>query len=205
MSRERRNIRGVRTPRRTGSQRAGSSACLHSVVTATSATSETRSNKKQPNLDSPHDNARRVDELLNCVDSGSATPSSTSSTFSPPTTMSRSGQSISLHALTPLTSSDSSPPGKLLSPRSAKPSYETMSATASSLPAPSSAPNNDTNTITPINTPPETRRSVWPADGVVAKRLYYDPSTDTKLDKKARQNRPPQYKSIVDKVCEGYI
>jgi len=113
--------------------------------------------------------------------------------------MSRSGQAISLHALTPLTSSDSSPPGKLPSPRSAKPPYETMSATISSRAAPSSALHHDPDTITPVNTPPETRLSVWPADGIVAKRLVYDPTTDTKLDKKARQLRHPQYKSITDK------
>lgn len=177
MSQERRPTRRDRTSRRTG----------------------------WPILHPPHDdNARRSDELLNLVDSGSATPSPASSTFSPPITMSRSGHAISLHALTPLTSSDSSPPGKLPSPRSAKPSYETMSATASSRTAPSSALNNETDTITPVNTPPETKRTIWPADGVVAKRLYYDPSTDTKIDKKARQSRPPQYKSIVDKVRDGY-
>ncbi|OAL06667.1 histone H3-K4 methyltransferase Set1 [Phaeosphaeriaceae sp. SRC1lsM3a] len=112
--------------------------------------------------------------------------------------MSRSGQAISLHALTPLTSSDSSPPGKLPSPHSAKPSYETMSATASSRAAPSSAPINVTETITPVNTPPETRRSVFPADGVLAKRQIYDPFTDPKSDKKAK-HRPAQYKVVVDK------
>ncbi|KAF2832131.1 hypothetical protein CC86DRAFT_86553 [Ophiobolus disseminans] len=112
--------------------------------------------------------------------------------------MSRPGQPISLHALTPLTSSDSSPPGKLLSPRSANTSYETMHATASSRAARSTAPNNVTHTITPVNTPPETRISVFPAAGVLAKRLIYDPTTDSKLDKKARTNRQPQYKKIVD-------
>ncbi|KAF2034684.1 hypothetical protein EK21DRAFT_107812 [Setomelanomma holmii] len=112
--------------------------------------------------------------------------------------MSRPGQPTSLHALTPLTSSDSSPPGKLPSPRSAKPSYETMNATASSRAAPSSAPNNVADTITPVNTPPETRISPFPADGIVAKRLLYDPYIDAKLDKKAR-SKQAQYKSVVDK------
>lgn len=114
--------------------------------------------------------------------------------------MSRSGQRTSHHALTPLTSSDSSPPGKLPSPRSTKPSYETMHATtASSRGAPSSAPNNVANTITPVNTPPETRISVFPSDGVLGQRLTYDPVLDPKLDKKARQSRTPKYTSILDK------
>jgi histone-lysine N-methyltransferase SETD1 len=121
-----------------------------------------------------------------------------------PPTMSRLGHSTLLHALTPLTSSDSSPPGKLPSPRSAKPSYDTMNATAPSRVAPPSAPDNGAETITPVNTPPETRISVFPADGALAKRLIYDPSVDPKLDKKARNSRQAQYKTVVDKVREGY-
>ncbi|KAF2133953.1 histone H3-K4 methyltransferase Set1 [Dothidotthia symphoricarpi CBS 119687] len=114
--------------------------------------------------------------------------------------MSRSGQHISLHVLTPLTSTDSSPPGKLPSPRPTTRTYETMHATASSSHAPpSSALANGTDAITPVNTPPETRTSVFPADGVLGARLNYDPVLDTKLDKKARQQRQPVYKPIVDK------
>ncbi|KAL6709737.1 histone methyltransferase set1 [Coniothyrium glycines] len=113
--------------------------------------------------------------------------------------MSRSGHYTSLSALTPLTSSDSSPPGKLASPRSANPSYETMHATSSSRAAPSSAPNNAINNITPVNTPPEMRISVFPADGVLGQRLTYDPLVDPKLDKKAKQSRGPKYTPILDK------
>lgn len=104
-----------------------------------------------------------------------------------------------------MTSSDSSPPGKLSSPRSAKHSYETMhAAAASSRAAPANAPNTITNTITPAHTPPETRRSVFPADGVLGQRLTYDPLLDSKLDKKTRQSRTPKYNPILDKVREGY-
>lgn len=126
----------------------------------------------------------------------------------PPTlssNMSRSGHNNTLHALTPLTSSDSSPPGKLPSPRSAKPSHETMFANpTSSRPVLSSAPENGTDTITPVNTPPDTRPSIFPADGVLGQRLAYDPLLDPKLDKKARQSRTPKYTAILDKVCDGY-
>lgn len=71
--------------------------------------------------------------------------------------------------------------------------------TASSRAAPSSATNTVANTITPVNTPPETRISVFPSDGVLGQRLTYDPVLDPKLDKKARQSRTPKYTSILDK------
>jgi histone-lysine N-methyltransferase SETD1 len=79
-----------------------------------------------------------------------------------------------------------------------------MNATSSSRAAPSSAPHHVTDTITPVNTPPETRISVFPTDGVLAKRLVYDPYPDTKLDKKVRHSKPAQYKTVVEKVREGY-
>ncbi|KAL1654894.1 histone methyltransferase set1 [Didymella pomorum] len=114
--------------------------------------------------------------------------------------MSRSGQRITLQALTPLTNTDSSPPpGKLASPRSTRSSYDTMHKSTASRAAPSSAPANGTDTITPINTPPETRISIFPSDGVLGQRITYDPLLDSKLDKKARQSRPPTYKQILDK------
>jgi histone-lysine N-methyltransferase SETD1 len=62
------------------------------------------------------------------------------------------------------------------------------------------APSSDT--ITPVNTPPEThtRISIFPVDGLLGERLTYDPLLDSKLDKKARQSRAPIYKQILDKV-----
>ncbi|KAE8864963.1 hypothetical protein PTNB73_05851 [Pyrenophora teres f. teres] len=53
-----------------------------------------------------------------------------SSILSAPSNMSRSGHKHSLHALTPLTSSDSSPPGKLPSPRASKLSRARAKGTA---------------------------------------------------------------------------
>ncbi|KAF1360191.1 hypothetical protein EJ07DRAFT_155184 [Lizonia empirigonia] len=113
--------------------------------------------------------------------------------------MSRPGQRSTLEALTPLTNTDSSPPGKQPSPRSTKSSYDTMQTTAASRAAPLSAPANGTDTITPVNTPPETRISIFPSDGVLGQRITYDPLLDSKLDKKTRQSRPPTYKQILDK------
>lgn len=152
------------------------------------------------NTDLPRNNAQRPSYLLDDIDSNPSTPTLTSSIPSAPWTMSRSGHNNSLHALTPLTSSDSSPPGKLPSPRSSKLSHETMHATSSSLrAAPSSASNNVADTITPINTPPESRRSVFPADGVLGQRSTYDAQLDPKLDRRARAKGTAKYSTILDK------
>ncbi|CAO2648850.1 Nn.00g097990.m01.CDS01 [Neocucurbitaria sp. VM-36] len=201
MSTRRRGEREDRPLRRAGSHRADSSvsSAPASAAIASPAGGETRTTRQSNNLYSPTNDARRPGELLNDVDSDSSTLTP-SSTWSAPSTMSRSGQYTSLHALTPLTSSDSSPPGKLPSPRSAKPSYETMHATStSSRAAPSTAPMIETATITPVNTPPETRISVFPTDGVLAQRCTYDPLLDPKLDKKAKQSRTAKYASVLDK------
>jgi histone-lysine N-methyltransferase SETD1 len=70
--------------------------------------------------------------------------------------------------------------------------------------APSTAPNNVADTITPINTPPETRISVFPADGVLGQRSTYDAQLDPKLDKRARAKGTAKYTTILDKVRDGY-
>ncbi|KAH7132421.1 hypothetical protein B0J11DRAFT_428193 [Dendryphion nanum] len=115
--------------------------------------------------------------------------------------MSYPGQAASLHALTPLTSTDSSPPGKLSSPRSAKPSHETLYATGSSSHLALSGPHKDiAATMTPVHTPPETRIPTRPIDGIMGKRLVYDPLLDPKLDPKNQKvSRKPVYKDIVEK------
>ena len=113
--------------------------------------------------------------------------------------MSRPGHRNTLQALTPLTATDSSPPGKLGSPRSTKSAYDTMDKAARSRAAPPS------DAITPVNTPPETRMSIFPSDGLLGERLTYDPLLDSKLDKKTRHSRAPIYKQILDKVrCARY-
>lgn len=112
-------------------------------------------------------------------------------------TMSYSGRTASLHALTPLTSSDSSPPGKLPSPRSAKPPNETMHAATTSHTAPSSAPAKHTaDTITPVHTPPETRKSIWPADGNIGVKMLYDPQLDRKLHGDEKRKYKAKYAQI---------
>ncbi|KAF2854563.1 histone H3-K4 methyltransferase Set1 [Plenodomus tracheiphilus IPT5] len=198
MSRNRRGERNARTLRREASQRANlpllpyaNPAAIAPLVDRDARRPSARASNNSP---SPTNDAQQRQQLLSDVDSACSTPTHASST------MSRSGHHTNLSALTPLTSSDSSPPGKLPSPRSAKPSYETMhAASATARAAPASASNIGPSTITPVNTPPETRISVFPADGVLGQRLTYDPLLDPKLDKKAKQSRTAKYNSILDK------
>ncbi|KAE8829019.1 hypothetical protein PTNB85_08207 [Pyrenophora teres f. teres] len=206
MSGRRRGDREERSLRRAASHRPDSSAISSFSSLAATGTTRTLRHRKKPL--SPPNHARRPGELLDEVDSDSSAPMPpASSILSAPSNMSRSGHKHSLHALTPLTSSDSSPPGKLPSPRASKLSYETtMHATAPAAhPAPASAPNNAAvtvtmaNTITPINTPPETRRSVFPPDGVLGQRATYDAQLDPKLDRRARAKGTAKYTTILDK------
>lgn len=192
-----------RSLRRVASHQVHPSATTHSPSPAAStilAGGRSRRVQQRHNSDSPTSDARRPSEHIEDIDSDSSTPTLTSSAFSAPSTMSRSGHNNSLHALTPLTSSDSSPPGKLPSPRSSKLSHETMHATSSSTrAAPSSVSNNVADTITPINTPPDTRISVFPADGVLGQRSTYDAQLDPKLDRRARAKGLAKYSTILDK------
>ncbi|KAI8936001.1 hypothetical protein NX059_007504 [Plenodomus lindquistii] len=204
MSRNRRGERTARTLRRAASQRAhlpfpSSSKAAATAPRAGRDARRPRASNPLP-LPSPSNDAQQPQELLSDIDSAGSTPTHASSTFSAPSAMSRAGHTTNLSALTPLTSSDSSPPGKLPSPRPAKPSYETMhAASASAHPAPATAATMGPSTITPVNTPPETRISVFPADGVLGQRLTYDPLLDPKLDKKAKQSRTAKYNAILDK------
>ncbi|KAF2876414.1 hypothetical protein BDV95DRAFT_483765 [Massariosphaeria phaeospora] len=187
-----------RSLRRTSSHRADSSVKSYSPSLARPS-ARSRDHAKHTTF-SPDDNDNRPGIVLNSACSDGSLSSAASSVFST-TAMTHPGHHASLHALTPLTSTDSSPPGKLPSPRHAKPSSEPMHATArSSHTAPSSVIlNNAADTITPVHTPPDVRLSVWPADGKLGECLAYDPQQDSRLDKKTRQSRAPIYKQILDK------
>lgn len=63
----------------------------------------------------------------------------------------------------------------------------------------SAAPASAATIITPANTPPDTRRSVFPSDNILGQRLTYDPLLDAKLDKKAKHSRTAKYSPILDK------
>ncbi|KAA8627314.1 protein containing SET domain protein [Pyrenophora tritici-repentis] len=129
MSGRRRGDREERSLRRAASHRPDSSAISSFSSLAATGTTRTLRHRKKPL--SPPNHARRPGELLDEVDSDSSAPTPpASSILSAPSTMSRSGHKHSLHALTPLTSSDSSPPGKLPSPRASKLSRARAKGTA---------------------------------------------------------------------------
>jgi histone-lysine N-methyltransferase SETD1 len=153
---------------------------------------------------SPDNHGLRFGDLLDRAGSDSSSASSASSIFSAAHAMSSTGRNLSLHALTPLTSTDSSPPGKLPSPRLAKPSHETMYATSHNAPS-SAIAKNATDTITPVHTPPDVRVSIWPADGKLGQRLYYDAMMDPNNKDQRAKRAPPKYTDIYDKVREGHI
>ncbi|KAF2281047.1 histone H3-K4 methyltransferase Set1 [Westerdykella ornata] len=112
--------------------------------------------------------------------------------------MSYVGQGASLHTLTPLTSTDSSPPGKPPSPRSAKPANDSTHAWVGSDKAPSASAKNIT-TMTPAHTPPEPPVSSRPTNGRMGYRAIYDPALDTKLNATQKKGGKVVYKEIVEK------
>ncbi|KAF2262533.1 histone H3-K4 methyltransferase Set1 [Lojkania enalia] len=178
------------SPRRAGSHRADSSVPCLSPSSAYRSSAHSRlphsGNSNQNNSSSSHSPAEDgigADDLLNRIGSASSLASSTSSIFSaPPTKMSYGGQTQAIHALTPLTSSDSSPPGKPFSPRSAKPSMDTMNAAATPLQnaIPNGIPKAVSETITPVHTPPENRRQARPTSGSMGQRIVFDPALHKK-------------------------
>ncbi|KAF2474882.1 SET domain-containing protein [Lindgomyces ingoldianus] len=190
--------------RRAGSHRASSSVNTNPPSSAPSAVAcgENIATEDKNTTPSPEDDNRSGD-LLNGVGSTSSLASSASSVFSSATNMSYPGHTSSLHALTPLTSTDSSPPGKLPSPRSAQPSTETMHATAA---LPHCAPatnvsNNVAETMTPVHTPPDAKLAVRPTDGNMGSRILYDPMLIPKTANQGRHEKKPapRYKDIVEK------
>ncbi|KAF2750010.1 hypothetical protein M011DRAFT_475326 [Sporormia fimetaria CBS 119925] len=111
--------------------------------------------------------------------------------------MTHPGRSAVVHALTPLTSTDSSPPGKLPSPRPFRPSHEPLHANGDTQTAP---PKNDLFTMTPAQTPPEARIPTRPTDGRMGQRIIYDPLKDPKLDTNTkRRGKEPKYRDIIEK------
>ncbi|KAF1987691.1 hypothetical protein K402DRAFT_330307 [Aulographum hederae CBS 113979] len=96
-------------------------------------------------------------------------------------------------SLTPLTNTDSSPPGKTHSPPSLQRSRDHMSFDH----APDSAPH----TMTPVPTPPESHPQARPGPGEVkGQRLVYDPTLDKELSHKDRRDAKPRYRNFGEGV-----
>lgn len=150
------------------------------------------------------DGAHRADsgDLLTGVGSASSLSSTASSIFSNSRqNMSYPGNISSIHALTPLTNTESSPPDKATSPRRSKTSNDHMSLTNTAIysaPPPGAlqhaAP---AEAITPATTPPQTRTQALPGPGEdKGITVVYDPALDPKLPSNERHKRKATYRPI---------
>jgi [histone H3]-lysine4 N-trimethyltransferase SETD1 len=160
---------------------------------------------------SPEDNElRRRDtgDLLNGVGSASSLTSTASSVFSSnnngSATVGYKGLASDLHALTPITNAESSPPGKALSPRLANAYLEKVSLARST--------NHDRRekdgiargaaTITPNSTPPQVRLQARPGPGEVKGfKTTYDPELDPKLSSKDKKKAKVRRETFGQEVC----
>lgn len=153
------------------------------------------------------DGAHQADsgDLLTGVGSASSLSSTASSIFSSSSssrqTMSYTGNNSSIHALTPLTNTESSPPDKATSPRPSKISNDHMSltntATYSAPPPGASQSAAPTEAITPATTPPQTRRQARPGPGEEKGfTVVYDPALDPKIPSNERHKRKATYRNI---------
>jgi histone-lysine N-methyltransferase SETD1 len=108
-----------------------------------------------------------------------------------------------MNTLTPLTHTESSPPGKMLSPRSQKRSYEEMHNGTSKSPylAPGTKSRAVSETLTPVQTPPESNLQARPGPGeITAITRIYDPEGDKSLDSKQRRHMKPTYRTYTVEV-----
>lgn len=165
------------------------------TTTSTSRNLETRLSSYQDNGSSKGEHG----DLLNGVGSASSLASTVSSVFShsgQPGMAPHSGVLAQNHTLTPLTTSDSSPPGKTLSPRAAKVPADHMSSKSVDGSAAADQPSNNASaTITPVHTPPESRPQPRPGPGEEkGAKLVWDPELDEKLPGKDKKRFKPKYK-----------
>jgi len=100
-------------------------------------------------------------------------------------------------ALTPITNTESSPPTKMLSPRAAKRTYDQMQNGVSSPRAQDVSSQNASETITPIQTPPDPPNDARPGPketkGI---KCTYDPELDEKLSSSDRKRYKARYKAF---------
>lgn len=151
---------------------------------------ESRATPREEDGTSPSD-------VLNTGGSASSLSSTASSIFSTnQSVFAQNGSRGNMNTLTPLTHSESSPPGKMGSPHSQKRTYDDMQNTASNSPylAPVATPRAVSETITPAQTPPEPNLQARPCSGEVkGYKITLDPET---LPKKDRKNLKPTYREF---------
>ncbi|KKY24285.1 putative histone-lysine n-methyltransferase [Diplodia seriata] len=113
--------------------------------------------------------------------------------------MSYPGPNTSIHALTPLTNTESSPPDKATSPRPSKSDHMSLTNTATYIAPPPGASQNvaPAEAITPATTPPQTRRQARPGTGEEKGfTVVYDPALDPKVPSNERHKRKATYRNI---------
>ncbi|KAH0543493.1 hypothetical protein FGG08_002161 [Glutinoglossum americanum] len=149
------------------------------------------------------DNESVQGDTLNGVGSASSHTSTVSSVFSAanhPTTYSTAGGTSNTHTLTPLTNTDSSPPGRAATPPprlkaaspNSNPKYDpTYDCQAMDEPTDLAA------SMTPLYTPPAPRRTAR-AEGKVVKgyKITYDPDLDKTATSRERKKRMPLYQNF---------
>lgn len=141
-------------------------------------------------------------DLLSGVGSASSLASNASSIFSNAPAMTSSTTSTTNPVLTPITSTEYSPPGKRSSsPRHTKTAHEHMpTATSASHAAASASSQHDTASATSLHTPPEELKQALPGPGEVkGSKCIFDP--DLKFsDSTERKKYKVKYKTFGDQV-----
>lgn len=143
-------------------------------------------------------------DLLNGVGSASST-STVSSVFSTchrATGMAHQSGTHNATALTPLTNTDSSPPGKAMSPPYNRVIHHmdmVPSVSSRSPMQPCAAANSET--LTPVNTPPLAGSQAFSTSREIkGYRATYDPDLDKKLSSKERKTLKVRYKAFGEEV-----
>lgn len=156
-------------------------------------------NHKTTSLSNNGPVAGETGDFTNGLSSASSLTSTSSSVFSrcgQPGMAAHSGVLAQNHTLTPLTTSDSSPPGKTLSPKPTTIPGDLMSSSDVGVPnVASAASNNASDAITPIQTPPTLRLQPRPGPGEEkGAKLIWDPELDSQIPLKDKKRHKPKYK-----------
>lgn len=136
-------------------------------------------------------------DVLNGVGSASSLSSTVSSVFSNNNSLAMPFYpGATLSSLTPLTNTDLSPPGKTPSRNTSKPPHVSMlTGIASPYGAPADPSHNESETITPVHTPPEPNLQARPGPGErKGYKTIYDPELDPKLASKDKKKQKPRVK-----------
>jgi histone-lysine N-methyltransferase SETD1 len=173
---------------------------LRHALNSSSTASHPLSPAKQHHLAKSEDTDHYAGDLLNGV--GSASSSSTaSSVFSAALANAAmpGAHPLNLSTLTPLTSSDSPPNGKLISPTGDSGSHTAMDSSK-----PASCLHQGS--MTPLHTPPTRRRTARDSSSdVKGSKCTYDPELDKTLNSKDKRKLKPQFEDFGTKPEDNFL